>query len=142
MLDSPWVAELAKLAASLGAVLFAVWLAGRWQLGGEARIADADHAIRLADEAEDGFDGTEVALDRARFAAIVRNAEGRQMLIRAHGAAFAAREIDGQVVGRLDKQRLQLMMPDRRFGTVTLELGTDAGRWAARMREFSRHKAS
>ena len=82
--------------------------------------------------------GIEVARDRAGFAAIVRNAEGRMMLVRAHGNHFAARPVDGQVIGRLDKDFLTLTMPDRTFGAVTLQLGKDAGMWASRMREFGR----
>lgn len=131
-------AELIQLGASLVAVLFVAWLVGRMGLGADPRIEDDAHAIRLADEAEAGFGGIEVARDRAGFAAIVRNAEGRQMLVRAHGNHFAARPIDGAVIGRLDKDFLTLTMPEKTFGAVTLHLGKDAGMWAARMREIGR----
>lgn len=129
-------AFLVQTGASIGAVLFVAWLARRMGLGGDPRIVDADHAIRLADEAETGFGGVDVARDRAGFAAIVRNDAGQMMLIRAHGNHFAARPIDDAVVGRLDKDFLTLMMPDRRFGSVTLNLGKQAGVWASRMREL------
>lgn len=131
-------AELIQLGASLVAVLFVAWLVGRMGLGADPRIEDDAHAIRLADEAEAGFGGIEVARDCAGFAAIVRNAEGRQMLVRAHGNHFAARPIDGAVIGRLDKDFLTLTMPEKTFGAVTLHLGKDAGMWAARMREIGR----
>ena len=127
---------LIQTGASLVAVLFVVWLVGKMGLGADPRIEDEAHAIRLAEEAEVGFGGIEVARDRAGFAAIVRNAEGRQMLVRAHGNHFAARPIDGQVIGRLDKDFLTLTMPERTFGAVTLHLGKDAGMWAARMRDL------
>lgn len=127
--------ELAKLAGSLIAVLAVAWLVGAMKLGGEARIRDAAQAIRLADEAEVGFGGCDVALDKAGFAAIVRNAGGRQMLIRAHGVQFAAREISADFGGRLDKDFLTLTPPEKSFGSVTLHLGRDAGLWASRMRE-------
>lgn len=129
--------EAIKLAASLMAVFAVAWLVRGMKLGGEARIADAAHAIRLADEAEVGFDGIEVALDRAGFAAIVRNADGRQLLIRAHGTQFAARALDNGFTGRLDKDFLTLTAPERSFGSVTLRLGKDAGLWASRMREIA-----
>lgn len=129
-------AELIQLGASLAAVLFVAWLVGRMGLGADPRIADADHAIRLAEEAEAGFGGVEVARDRAGFAAIVRNAEGRMLLVRAHGNHFAARPVDAAVVGRLDKDFLTLTTPERMFGKVTLQLGKDAGVWASRMREL------
>ena len=131
------LAELIQLGASLLAVLFVAWLVGRMGLGGDPRIADEAHAIRLAEEAEAGFRGIEVARDRAGFAAIVRNADGRQMLVRAHGNHFAARPIDASVEGRLDKDFLTLTMPERTFGAVTLHLGKDAGIWASRMRDLN-----
>ena len=127
-------AELIQLGASLVAVLFIAWLVKRMGLGADPRIADEAHAIRLAEEAEAGFGGVDVARDRAGFAAIVRNAEGRMLLIRAHGNFFAARAIDASVVGRLDKDFLTLTPPERTFGKVTLHLGKDAGVWASRMR--------
>lgn len=131
-------AMLVQTGASLVAVLFVAWLVRKMGLGADPRIADETHAVRLAEEAEAGFHGIEVARDRAGFAAIVRNAEGRMMLVRAHGNHFAARPVDGQVIGRLDKDFLTLTMPERTFGAVTLQLGKDAGMWASRMREVGR----
>lgn len=131
-------AALIQLGASLVAVLFIAWLVGKIGLGSDPRIADAAHAIRLAEEAEAGFNGVDVARDRAGFAAIVQNAEGRMMLVRAHGNFFAARPVDASVEGRLDKDFLTLTTPEKSFGAVTLQLGKDAGMWASRMREFNR----
>ncbi len=131
-------AALIQLGASLVAVLFIAWLVGKIGLGSDPRIADAAHAIRLAEEAEAGFQGVEVARDRAGFAAIVQNAEGRMMLVRAHGNFFAARPVDAGVIGRLDKDFLTLTMPEKTFGAVTLQLGKDAGMWASRMRDIAR----
>ena len=130
------LADVIQLGVSLAAVLFVAWLVGRMGLGVDPRIADADHAIRLAEEAEAGFGGVEVARDRAGFAAIVQNAEGRMMLVRAHGNHFAARPVDEQMVARLDKDFLTLAPSERTFGAVTLNLGKDAGVWAARMRSL------
>ena len=130
------LADVIQLGVSLAAVLFVAWLVGRIGLGVDPRIADADHAIRLAEEAEAGFGGVEVARDRAGFAAIVQNAEGRMMLVRAHGNHFAARPVDEQMVARLDKDFLTLAPSERTFGAVTLNLGKDAGVWAARMRSL------
>lgn len=129
--------DLIQLGASLLAVFFVAWLVKRMGLGADPRIQDEDHAIRLAEEAEAGFRGTEVARDRAGFAAIVRNAEGRMMLVRAHGNHFAARPVDAKTVGRLDKDFLTLTPPERTFGQVTLQLGKDAGMWASRMRDLN-----
>ena len=106
-------------------------------LGADPRISDEAHAIRLAEEAEAGFGGIDVARDRAGFAAIIRNGEGRMMLVRAHGNFFAARPVDAGVIGRLDKDFLTLETPEKTFGTVTLQLGRDAGMWASRMRDLN-----
>jgi len=130
-------ATLIQFGVSLVAVLFIAWLVGKMGLGADPRIADDAHAIRLAEEAEAGFNGTEVARDRAGFAAIVRNAEGRMMLVRAHGNHFAARPVDAATLGRLDKEFLTLTMPEKTFGAVTLQLGKDAGMWASRMRDLN-----
>jgi hypothetical protein len=131
------LAELIQLGLSLVAVFFVAWLVGKIGLGADPRIADADHAIRLAEEAEAGFRGTEVARDRAGFAAIVKNSEGRMMIVRAHGNHFAARPVDASVEGRLDKDFLTLTTPEKTFGAVTLLLGKDAGMWASRMRDLN-----
>lgn len=131
------VFEVIKLAVSLIAVLAVVWLVSAMKLGREARIRDPAHAIALADEAEPGFGGIDVGLDRAGYAALVRNAAGRQMLVRAHGAQFAARTVDSRFTGRLDKGFLTLTPPERAFGSVTLQLGKDAGLWASRMRDVA-----
>ena len=71
-----------------------------------------DDVAILRSYAEAGFAGTEVAPDRAGLSAIVRNAEGRMMLVRAHGNHFAARPVDAATVGRLDKEFLTLTMPE------------------------------
>lgn len=131
------VALLVQTGASLVAVLVVAWLVRAMGLGADPRIADAAHAIRLAEEAEAGFGGIDVARDRAGFAAIIRNGEGRMMLVRAHGNFFAARPVDAGVIGRLDKDFLTLETPEKTFGTVTLQLGRDAGMWASRMRDLN-----
>jgi hypothetical protein len=133
-----WQIEALKLAGSLAAVFGVAWLVQKMRLGGEARIRDAEHAIQLAEEAEVGFGGIDVGLDRAGYAALVRNAAGRQLLIRAHGVQFAARAVDAGFSGRLDKDYLTLTAPERTFGSVTLRLGKDAGLWASRMRDVVR----
>lgn len=112
------------------------WFVKKLNLGSDPRIVDEDHALRLADEAEAGFGGVDVARDSAGFSALVRNGEGRIMVIRAHGNHFAARPIDSRVIMRLDRDFLILTVPERNFGPVALKLGKAAGVWAARMRDL------
>jgi hypothetical protein len=128
--------KLIQMAASLAAIIALAWIALRLGLGGDARIRDEAHLRELADEALHGFDPVEVAIDRAGLAAIARDAEGRIMLLRRHGAHFASRLLDGHAHVRLDRNFLVVGTSDRRFGKVTLDLGDAAAPWAASLRRL------
>lgn len=120
-----------SLVAVLGMAAVAHWL----RLGGGyERIRDEAHAIRLADEAECGFGGIAADVDAAGYGAIVRNAAGAQLLVRAHGNRFAARRIGPGWAARLDRRFLMLRSDERQFGDVTLDLGDRAGVAASRLR--------
>lgn len=127
---------LIQLVISLVAVLliaaFAWWL----KLGGDARIRDEDQACTLADQAVCGFKPVAVALDRAGIGALLRDGEGRQMLIRRNGAHFVGRLLDRNVVARLDRNFLTIGTGERTFGTITLDLGVDAQYWASGLRHL------
>lgn len=127
---------VAPLIGSLIAVLLLAQVA-RWMgLGAtHERIRDEGHAIQLAEEAECGFDGVAADVDAAGYGAIVRNAVGVMMLIRAHGNRFAARRIDRGFTARLDRNRLWLASGERTFGAVELDFGARAGVIASRLRE-------
>lgn len=85
-LAQPGVLLVLKTLASLVGVLFVVQLARWMNLGGDVRIRDEDHAGALADEAMCGFVPVAVGLDKARIGALVRDAQGRVMLIAAMAA--------------------------------------------------------
>lgn len=125
-----------QLGGSLVAILLLGWFARQLQLGGDPRISDADHARALAEDAICGFDAQAVALDRARVGALVRDAQDRVMLIRQHGSHFAAREITSHAGIRLDGRFLTITTQDKRFGTITLDLGDQAQVWAASLRRL------
>lgn len=127
---------LLQLAAALLAILLLGWLARKLQLGGDPRIADEDHARALADEAVCGFDTQAVALDRARIGALARDSQDRVLLIRQHGSHFATRELTSHAGVRLDGRFLTITTQDKRFGTVTLDLGDQAQVWAASLRRL------
>lgn len=127
----PWFAQLLPVVGPLIGSLVAVLLLARtvrWMgLGeGHQRIVDEAHAIALAEEAECGFDGIAADIDAAAYAAIVRNADGSAMLVRAHGNRFAARRIDAGFTARLDRNRLWLHSAERSFGEVELDFGPRA----------------
>lgn len=128
------LAELAKLGISLAAILMLAGFARFLKLGGDVRIRDEAHARALADELVCGFDAVELVLDRARIGALLRDADGRQLLIRRHGAAFVGRLLDTDIDARLDRNFLTIGTSDRRFGRITLDLGDAASRWAAGLR--------
>lgn len=125
-----------QLGGSLFAILLLGWLARKLQLGGDPRITDEAHARALADEAVCGFAAQAIALDRARVGALVRDSHGRVLLIRRHGSYFAAREITSHAGVRLDGRFLTITTAEKRFGTVTLDLGDQAQVWAASLRHL------
>ncbi|MES2054884.1 MAG: hypothetical protein V4564_03010 [Pseudomonadota bacterium] len=120
-------------AGSLLAVLAMTLVARLLGLGAAPRIADADHARRLADEAWCGFRAVDVAIDRGGRAALLRDAANRHMVIRAHGNHFVTRFIESPVHAALDRQSLTVSLGESMFGTVTLDLGDDAAAWANRL---------
>jgi len=121
---------------SLLAILLVYALVRAFKLGDDVRIADEAEARALAEEARCGFAPVEVALDRARIGALLRNAAGEVMLVRRHGARFAARLLTSHVGARLDQGFLTLSTDDPHFGSVTLDLGAQAQVWAASLRRL------
>lgn len=128
------IAQLLQFAGSLAAILLLAWLARRLALGGDQRLRDADDARRLAEEALYGFEADDIVLDRAGIGALLRDADGRVMLVRRHGARWAARLVDSHAGVRLDRNFLTLAPAERSFGSVTLDLGDEAAVWAASLR--------
>ena len=129
--------ELAKLGGSIVAILLLAWTAKRMGLGGDVRIRDNDHARRLAQEAICGFQPTDIVLDRAGIGALMKDASGRHLLIRRHGAQFAGRLLDGHSDSRLDQNFLTIGTGEKAFGKVTLNLGAEAQYWAAGLRHMA-----
>ena len=128
--------ELLKLAGSVAAILALAWLCHWLGLGGDVRLRSADEARRLADEAISGFEPVDLALDRAGIGALLRDAGGRVMLLRRHGAHFASRLLDSHAHARLDRNFLTIGTGEATFGAVTLDLGDQAQVWAASLRRL------
>ncbi|RYH06406.1 MAG: hypothetical protein EON57_06615 [Alphaproteobacteria bacterium] len=126
-----------QLAGSLVAILVLAWLAHRLGLGGDARIRSEDEARALADEALHGFEPTEIAIDKAGMGALCRDGEGRVLLLRRHGSHWASRLLDSHSHTRLDQGFLTLATADRRFGSITFDLGDKAPMWAASLRRIT-----
>ena len=128
------VNEIIQLGASIAAILFVFWLAKIMGLGGDVRISDAAHARRLANEAVDGFDPVDMAVDRAGMAALLKDASGRHMVLRRHGNKFVGRLLDSRAHARLDRNFLTIGTGERLLAPITLDLGQAAQIWAAGMR--------
>jgi hypothetical protein len=129
--------EIAKILASLAAILALAWLCRRLGLGGDVRIRDADHARALANEALFGFEPVEIAVDRAGIGALLRDAGGRQMIVRRHGARFVGRLLDPAIEARLDRGFLTVATGEPGAAPVTLDLGERAQFWAAGFRHLA-----
>ena len=128
--------ELLKLLGAVAAILALAWAASRMGLGGDRRIRTEDDARALAEEAICGFEPVDMAIDRAGIGALLRDAQGRILLLRRHGAHFAARLLDSHAFARLDRELLTIGTDERRFGRVTLDLGPKAQVWAAGLRHL------
>lgn len=129
--------ELLKLAGSVAAILFIAWLARYWGLGGDVRLRSEDQARAIAEEVIVGFEPTQIAIDKAGIGALMRDAQGRHLLVRRHGAQWAGRLLDRHSETRLDQNFLTVGTGERTFGTVTLNLGDQAQYWAAGLRHLS-----
>lgn len=121
---------------SLLAILLVYALVRALRLGADVRLSGEAEALALAEAAQCGFAPVDVALDRARIGALLRNASGEVMLIRRHGARFAARRLTTHAGVRLDQGFLTLSTDDPHFGSVTLDLGVEAQVWAASLRRL------
>lgn len=128
--------QLLQLGGSLLAILALGWLASKLQLGGDRRIRSDDEARALADEAVSGFEPVDIALDRSGYGALLRDADGRVLMLRRHGSHFAGRLIEKRPQARLDQNLLIIEAEDRPFGAVTLDLGKNAQIWAASLRRL------
>ena len=129
-------AELLQFGGSLLAILLLAWTAHRLGLGGDTRIRDEMHLRELAEEALCGFEPVALAIDRAGIGALARDAQGRVMLLRRHGAHFVSRLLDSHHHVLLDHNLLTVGTGEKRFGTITLDLGNDAPAWAASLRRL------
>ncbi|MBX9883924.1 MAG: hypothetical protein K2X68_03015 [Novosphingobium sp.] len=139
LLAQPGAAIALQATGSLVAVLAVFLLVRKLGMGSDVRIADEAEARALAEAACCGFDPVEVALDRARIGALLRNRAGEVMLIRRHGARFAARVLSSHAGARLDRGFLMLSTEDPHFGSITLDLGDKAQVWAASLRRLGTH---
>ncbi|GAA4641954.1 hypothetical protein GCM10023115_02760 [Pontixanthobacter gangjinensis] len=128
--------QLLQIGISLIAILALAWLAKKMDLGGDQRIRSEDRARELADEAVSGFEAIDIAIDKAGYGALLRDADGRIIVLRRHGSHFAGRLLERSSDARLDQEFLTITPGDKPFGSVTLHLGANAQIWAASLRRM------
>lgn len=125
-----------QLLVSIVLILLVSALVAALRLGNDVRLAGAAEARELAATAVCGFDPVDLALDRAGIGALLRDSQGRVMLLRRHGAHFAARLLDSHAFARLDRNFLTVGTGEKTFGQITLDLGDQAQVWAASLRRL------
>ena len=130
------LAQLIQLGASLAAILLLAWLSRWLGLGRDVRLQDEAEARQLAQAALSGFVAAELVIDRAGIGALLRDQQGRVMLLRRHGAHFAARLLDSHAFARLDHNFLTVGTGEVLFGQITLDLGDQAAVWASSLRRL------
>ncbi len=117
-----------QFAGSLAAVLLLVFVAWRLGFGDEPEVADKAEARELADNALCGFEAAEIALDRAGRGALLRDGNGRIMLLAPHGNHFIGRLLDARTVARMHADRLEITTGEQRVATAALDVA-DAEAW-------------
>ncbi|MDP3906361.1 hypothetical protein [Novosphingobium sp.] len=130
-----------QLVVSVGLILLVSGLALYLKLGDDVRLRGEAEARELAATAVCGFDPVDLTLDRAGIGALLRDSQGRVMLLRRHGAQFAVRLLDSHAFARLDRNFLTIGTGEKTFGQVTLDLGDQAQVWAASLRRLGNNHA-
>lgn len=121
--------QLLVFAGSLAGIALLVLAAKALGLGRGAQIADEAEARELADNAICGFDAATVILDTNGQGALLDDAQGRIILLKPHGAQFAAQLLEHALAVTRDGSRLTIA------GT-TLELGDAARAWEERLKRL------
>ncbi|MET0247452.1 MAG: hypothetical protein ABW182_11935 [Sphingomonas sp.] len=113
------MSPLAMLAGSVGAIFMLAGAAWALRLGG-ARIADADEALRTAEDIVSGFEAERAIVASDGQAAIVHGRDGSIVVLKVHGAHIAGRRLARPVEAVPVPDGLRIATGERRFGTVTL----------------------
>jgi hypothetical protein len=117
--------ELVQFAASLAAVTLLVAVVHLAGFSRPARLADEQEARELARLAPGGFVAQRIALDQNGHGAIIADAAGRLLLLRAHGGQFVPESVE-----RADISAEGGKLLIRHGGQITsLCLGVEAARW-------------
>lgn len=119
---------LLQFGGSLIAIVTLAWLARRLGLGPDPKLASEEEARDAAEAAAPGFHPIALSLDREGQAALLRDAAGRVLLLRPHGAHFAGRLLTPLAQARIEGDDLIVDTAEMRYGAARLRLD-DASVW-------------
>ncbi len=109
----------------------------RWLgLGGDVRLRSETEARDLAAAAVCGFVAVDIALDRGGIGALLRDEQGRVLLLRRHGVHFIARMLTDHTAIRLDRHLLVIAANEPFLDPLALDLGPAAQVWAGSLRNM------
>lgn len=120
---------LLQFGGSLIAILAIFWLARRLGLGPAPLLESDEAASHAAECAVAGFHPIAIARDSKGHGALLRDAAGRVLLLRQHGAHFAGRLLGPLAQAHIEGGALIVDTAERRYGAVRLTLD-DASAWA------------
>ena len=119
---------LLQFLVSLVAILALAGLARWLGLGPEQRLGSEGEARRAAAEAVAGFEAETLAVDMQGRGAILKDRDGRILLLRPHGSQIAGRILTPAASARLEEGVLVVDTAERRYGAARLRI-QDASAW-------------
>lgn len=117
-----------QFVGSLAAILLLASIARWLKLGHPIRIESDEQARIAANEVLDGFKPVEVARDRAGRGALLRDDQGRIMLLKSHGSKLAGRILTEAANATSDGDTISIDTGEKQYGVVGLVLD-DASAW-------------
>ncbi|MBX7541385.1 hypothetical protein [Qipengyuania sphaerica] len=124
--------QILQFLGSLAAILVLAAIAWGLKLGPERRLEDEASARRAANEAVDGFEPQDVALDRNGRGALLQDGAGAILLLRPHGTHFAGRILGPSATARVEDGLLVIDTAEKRYGAARLDI-VDAQAWVKRI---------
>lgn len=124
--------QLMQFLGSLAAILALAGLAWGLKLGPARKLESEEDARHAAGEAVDGFIATRLSLDREGHGALLSDAVGNILLLRAHGTHFAGRILTAAATAAIDGDTLVIDSAEKRYGAARLVLD-DAPAWVQRI---------
>ncbi len=115
-----------QLAGSLLAIGLLVLLAWRYGQTGLPALRDEVEARAIADSIAGGFAATSCAIDGNGHGALLRDSNGRIVLVHPHGAQFIARLLGNATVCR--REGAMLIVRDGNL-SLPLDLAREAKEW-------------